>query len=392
MASTPTALRGLPLLDDLGPIDGARVLVRTDFNVPLARGLDGELEVADDFRVRAALPTIEALRARGAHVVCCSHLGRPSGPDDPTGSMAPVRRVLERLCPGVELLENLRFDPGEQANDPAFVDRLVEGFDAYVNDAFSVAHRAHASVVGPPARLPSAAGLRLEREVEVLAGLLEDPPRPFVAVLGGAKVTDKLGVTAAVARVADAVLVGGGMAFTFLAAQGRAVGASLLDESRLEGCRTLLARSDRVRLPSDVVALSPGQPFGPGCTDGEVAVFEGDLPDGWVGLDVGPATAAAFAEALRGAATILWNGPMGVFEDERFAAGTVAVARATARSRAFSVVGGGDSEHALERAGLAKDVSFVSTGGGAMLAFLEHGDLPALAALRRAPNATKDGT
>jgi phosphoglycerate kinase len=301
--------------------------------------------------------------------------------------MAPVRVALEALCPGVGLLENLRYDPGEKSNDPAFVDRLVQGFDAYVCEAFSVAHRRHGSVVGPPTRLPSAAGLRLAKEVDVLSRLLADPARPFVAVLGGAKVADKLGVASAVARVADAVCVGGGMAFTFLVAEGRAVGGSLVDPDGVAGCAALLAVTDRLRLPSDVVALAPGAPFGPGCTDGEVATFDGDLPEGWRGLDVGPRTAAAFAQELAGAATILWNGPMGVFEDERFAAGTEAVARATATSDAFSVVGGGDSEHALERAGLAKDVSFVSTGGGAMLAFLEHGDLPALEALRGARNA-----
>ena len=206
-------------------------------------------------------------------------------------------------------------------------------------------------------------------------------------MLGGAKVADKLGVVAAVARVADVVLVGGGMAFTFLAAQGRAVGGSLLDVGHLEECARVLDGDGHVELPSDVVALSPGASFGPGCDEGEVATFDGDLPDGWTGLDVGDRTAAAFAKELAGAATVLWNGPMGVFEDARFSRGTEAVARATAASRAFSVVGGGDSERALSGLGLGRDVSFVSTGGGAMLALLEHGDLPALAALRGAPNA-----
>lgn len=387
MASSTPALRGLPLLEDLGDLAGRRVLVRTDFNVPLARTVDGVLEVADDFRIRAALPTLEALQDRGATVVCCTHLGRPSGPGDPACSIEPVRTALTALCPGVELLDNLRYDPGEPSDDPAFVDRLVAGFDAYVNDAFSVAHRAHASVVGPPRRLPSAAGLRLQHEVEVLGALLASPQRPFVAVLGGAKVTDKLGVVAAVCRLADAVLVGGGMAFTFLAAQGRLVGGSLLDASRLDACRELLGSTDRLALPLDVVALAPGHEFGEGCTGGEVGTYEGDLPEGWVGLDIGPATSASFAAALARAATIVWNGPMGAFEDARFAAGTEAVARTTATSGAYSVVGGGDSERALEQLGLAKDVSFVSTGGGAMLSFLEHGDLPALAALRGASNA-----
>jgi len=382
----PAGLAGLPLLDDLGPLRGRRVLVRVDFNVPLERDGDRWV-VADDYRIRASLPTLEWLVARGATVVCCTHLGRPSGPDDARCQLGPVRDALEALCPGVGLLENLRFDPGEPANDPAFVDRLVDGFDAYVNDAFSVAHRPHASVVGPPTRLPSAAGLRLATEVEVLTDLVSSPARPFVAVLGGAKVADKLGAVAAVARAADVVLVGGGMAYTFLAAQGRAVGASLLDPSRLEECRAVLDGSGHVELPSDVVALSPGGSYGAGESAGEVATFDGDLPDGWLGLDIGEATAAAFAKELAGAATILWNGPMGAFEDARFAHGTEAVAQATAASRAFSVVGGGDSERALSAAGLAEDVSFISTGGGAMLALLADGDLPGLAALRAAPNA-----
>lgn len=379
-------LAGLPLLDDLGELRGRRVLVRVDFNVPLERRGDGVV-VADDYRIRASLPTLEWLVARGAAVVCCTHLGRPSGRGDARCDLAPVRDALAALCPGVGLLENLRFDPGEPANDPGFVDRLVDGFDAYVNDAFSVSHRAHASIVGPPTRLPSAAGLRLASEVEVLTDLVASPTRPFVAVLGGAKVADKLGAVAAVARAADLVLVGGGMAYTFLAAQGRRVGTSLLDEARLEECREVLASSGHVELPTDVVALSPGAAFGAGEVGGEVATFEGDLPDGWTGLDIGEETAATFAKELAGAATILWNGPMGAFEDARFAHGTEAVAQATAASHAYSVVGGGDSERALAASGLAKDVSFISTGGGAMLALLEHGDLPGLAALRAAPNA-----
>ena len=387
MAATPAGLAGLPLLDDLGDVAGRRVLVRVDFNVPLETTADGGWSVADDYRIRASLPTLEWLVGHGATVVCCTHLGRPSGTDDTACQLTPVRERLAELCPGVGLLENLRFDPGEPANDPGFVDRLVDGFDAYVNDAFSVAHRAHASVVGPPSRLPSAAGLRLATEVEVLTDLLASPVRPFVAVLGGAKVADKLGAVAAVARVADVVLVGGGMAYTFLAAQGRGVGASLLDAARLEECRAVLATTGHVELPTDVVALSPGARFGAGCDEGEVRSYEGDVPDGWMGLDIGERTTAAFAKELAGAATILWNGPMGAFEDARFAHGTTSVAEATASSHAYSVVGGGDSERALTAAGLAHDVSFISTGGGAMLALLEHGDLPGLAALRHARNA-----
>lgn len=389
MAGPPAALRGVPRLEDLGDVRDRRVLVRCDLNTPLAEGPDGRLEVADDFRVRAALPTLHWLQERGARVTCIAHLGRPSGPRDASCSMDPVRATLRALAPGVELADNLRYDPGEKANDTAFVDRLVEGFDAFVNEAFGVAHRAHASIVGPPSRLPSAAGCRLVEEVEVLGGLLEHPRHPFVAVLGGAKVADKLGVVAAICKVADAVLLGGGMAFTLLKAQGRAVGDSLVDDARLEDCASLLATSPNLELPSDVIALSPGVPIGPGATRGTVECFDGDLPDGWRGLDIGPRTAARYAERLADAATILWNGPMGVFEDERFAAGTFALAAATASSSAFSVVGGGDSARAIDAVGLADQVSFVSTGGGAALEFLEHGDLPALAALRGAPNAPR---
>ena len=387
MAGLHASLEWLPRLEDLGDLDGRRVLVRTDFNVPLERDHAGRYVVADDFRIRTAVPTLEALKARGATVVCCSHLGRPTGPEDGACQMDPVRLALEELCPGVELLDNLRFEPGEKANDPEFVDRLVEGFDAYVNEAFGASHRAHASIVGPPSRLPSAAGLRLALEVEVLTGLLADPARPFVAVLGGAKVADKLGVVASLAKVADSVLVGGAMAFTFLASTGRAVGASLVDPNRIEDCRSLLDSATTIELPSDVLALSPGAAFGSGATDGEVASFDGDLPDGWRGLDIGEASAEAFASRLASAATILWNGPMGVFEDQRFAGGTRAVASAAASSSAFSVVGGGDSARALAECGCAAQVSFVSTGGGASLEFLERGDLPGLDALRHAPNS-----
>lgn len=389
MAGPPAALRGVPRLEDLGDVSGRRVLVRADLNTPLSSLGDGRQVVADDFRVRAALPTLRWLQSRGARVTCVAHLGRPSGSTDERCSMAPVRDTLAALAPGVELLDNLRYDPGEKANDPAFVDRLVEGFDAYVNEAFGVAHRVHASIVGPPTRLPSAAGRRLVEEVEVLGGLLEHPRHPFVAVLGGAKVADKLGVVAAICKVADAVLLGGGMAFTLLKAQGRGVGDSLVDDARLEDCASLLATSSNLELPSDIVAISPGAPMGPGCTEGSVEVFDGDLPEGWRGLDIGEATAARYATRLAGAATILWNGPMGVFEDGRFAAGTFALAAATAASPAFSVVGGGDSARAIHAAGLADQVSFVSTGGGAALDFLEHGDLPALVALRGAPNAPR---
>jgi len=379
---------GIPLLEDLPPLEGRRVLLRVDFNVPLRRDEDGTpTEVEDDFRMRAALPTMSWLVERGAAVTACTHLGRPKGKVDPRYDVALVRERLAELAPGVALLENLRFDPGEEDDDPAFVARLVEGFDCYVNDAFGSSHRSHASIVGPPATLPSAAGRLLEREVAMLGRLLADPERPFVAVVGGAKVADKLGVLRALLERVDRLVVGGAMAFTFLVARGQDPGASLLDVERVAECAALLADAgDRILLPDDVVALAPGGTIGPD-GDGEVAVVGADVPDRWQGLDIGPASAAAFASAVAEAATVFWNGPMGVFEDPRFAAGTRAVAEAVAACPGFTVVGGGDSAAALDKMGLADRVGFVSTGGGASLELLEHGDLPGLVALRDAPNA-----
>ncbi len=382
----------LPLLGDLPDLEGKRVLVRVDFNVPLHIGIDGRATVADDFRITAALPTLRWLLDRGAEVVAISHLGRPAETRDPRWEMDPVRERLTALCPGVELGDNLRFNPGEKSNDPAFVASLIEGFDAYVNEAFGVAHRAHASIVGPPRFLPSAAGLRLAREVEVLGGILEHPARPFVAVVGGAKVGDKIEVLNALATKVDTLVVGGGMAFTFLAAQGRRVGSSLFDPSHLTDCRALLDSGLEIYLPTDIRALEPGGTFGREGIGprGGVKVIEGDLPDGWTGLDIGPDSAAAFADVVRQAGTVLWNGPLGAFEDARFAGGTRVVAQAVAECEGFSVVGGGDSASALEGLGLCDQVSFLSTGGGASLAFIERGgDLPALEALRHAPNAPR---
>lgn len=381
-------LAGLPLLEDLGEVDGHKVLVRVDYNVPLEER-DGGLAVADDFRIRASLPTLHWLLERGASVTVCSHLGRPHGTTDERWSMAPVARRLTELCPGVELAENLRFDPGEEANDPGFVERLIDGFDAYVNEAFGASHREHASVMGPPTRLPSAAGRLLAREVEVLGGLLEHPARPFVVVLGGAKVADKIGVVRSLAEKADTVAIGGAMAFTFLAALGHDVGASPVYTDYLDQCAELLAvRRSSILLPKDLVALEPGgAPLGwPG--EGEdTKVLPVELPEGWQGLDIGPETAGAIERVVAGAATVFWNGPVGAFEDPRFAGGTTRVARAVAEGPAYSVVGGGDSARAVDDLGLAERIDFVSTGGGASLALLEHGDLPALVALRRASNA-----
>jgi phosphoglycerate kinase len=372
----------VPTLEDLGDLDDRRVLLRADFNVPIADG-----EIVDDFRIRAALPTISWLQEHGATVTACTHLGRPKGAPDPTYSVEPVRRRLAELAPGVELLDNLRFDPGETANDPAFVQRLIEGQDAYVNDAFGASHRAHASIVGPPQFLPSAAGRLLEREVEVLMPLRGDPKRPFVVILGGSKVSDKLGVIDALSEVADTLVIGGGMCFTFLAAQGHAIGDSLFEADQVDTCRRLLESGVDIRVPSDITALGPGGEIGNPDAGGEVRQFGADLPDGWKGLDIGPGSAAEFGDLVTEARTVFWNGPMGVFEDARFAAGTRAVAQAMADARGFTVVGGGDSAAALDAFGLAGEVDHVSTGGGASLELLEQGDLPGLDALRKAPNA-----
>jgi phosphoglycerate kinase len=363
----------LPLLEDLPPVEGRRVLVRTDFNVPLADG-----RITDDFRIRAALPTITWLQERGARVVCASHLGRPKGEPNPKYSMAPVRERLAELAPGADLLENLRFDPGEEGNDPAFVARLVEGVDAYVDDAFGAAHRAHASIVGPPKTLPSAAGRLLAREVEVLSGMRDHPRRPFVAVLGGAKVSDKLGVIESLLASVDALVIGGGMCFTFLAAKGNPIGDSLCEPDQIDTCRRLLEGDKPIHLPEDIMGLDAA---------GHVATYGPRLPAGAKGLDIGPGSAAAFADVILDAGTVFWNGPMGMFEDPRFAAGTRTVAQAMADTTAFTVVGGGDSAAALAEFGLAGEVDHVSTGGGASLELLELGDLPGLAALREAPNA-----
>ena len=252
-------IRGVPLLEDLGDLEGKRVLVRVDFNVPIAKTATGERVVADDFRIRAALPTLTWLRDHGAQVTACTHLGRPKGKPDPAFDLGPVRDRLEELLPGAKLLENLRFSPGEEANDPAFVLELIEGQDAYVNDAFGVSHRAHASVVGPPRYLPSAAGRLMAREVEVLTGLLDAPARPFVVIVGGAKVKDKLGVLKSLAARADTVLVGGGMAYTFLQALGHSIGASLVDPTHLGACAELMASPGNLMLPVDSKALAPGR-------------------------------------------------------------------------------------------------------------------------------------
>ena len=386
----------VPQLEDLALQRGCRVLLRADFNVPLH---DGRIE--DDLRITAALPTIAYLRERGAEVVCCSHLGRPKGKVDPKYSLAPVASRLGELLgtevqlspevagfesvrrsqsmePGsVMMIENLRFDPGEEANDPAFASNLTQLADMYVDDAFGAAHRAHASIVGPPVLLPSAAGRLLAREVEVLGGLLDAPKRPFVAVLGGVKVSDKLGVIDALLRRCDTLLIGGAMAFTFLAARGAQVGDSLVQDDQVDHCRELLD-SGRIEIPTDVVAAADMT------ADARTQHVRADrIPAGLSGFDIGPETAGHYADVIAGAATVLWNGPMGVFELEPFAAGTRTVAQAAAECRGFTVIGGGDSASAVRHFGLADRIDHVSTGGGASLELLELGDLPGLQALRR---------
>ena len=386
----------LPRLEDLPLKKGQRVLVRVDLNVPLRDGV-----VEDDLRITTALPTINWLRDRGAVVVVAGHLGRPKGEVDPQYSMAPVAARLRELLdcdvqlapavvgprveplvasssPGdVVLLENLRFEPGETKNDPAFCINLSELGDVYVNEAFGASHREHASIVGPPPILPHAGGRLLHREVEVLSKLLaDDVGRPFVAVLGGAKVSDKLGVIEALLERCDKVLIGGAMAFTFLLAMRTRVGDSLVQPELVDECSRLL-ETGRVEIPTDFVIAQDVS------ADAETrTVNRVSIPDGWKGLDVGPETAGTYADIVTEAKTVLWNGPMGMFELAPFAAGTRTVAEAVAASKAFTVVGGGDSAAAIREFGLAGDVDHVSTGGGASLEFIEQGDLPGLKALR----------
>ena len=382
----------LRTIEDLGDLAGKRVLVRVDFNVPLQDG-----KIADDFRIRAALPTLNELLGAGASLVLASHLGRPKGKPHRELRLDAVADALRELLGRpvtklgkvtprkvsgeVVLLENLRFDPGEEANDPAFADRLASLGDVFVNDAFGAAHRAHASVVGVAERLPSAAGRLMQKEVEVLSGLRDAPEHPYVAILGGAKVSDKLGVLESLIERVDAVLVGGAMAFTLIAVRGGEIGDSLVEPDRFDDVRLALeAAGERgvpVLLPEDVVCapeIDAAAPKRVGPAD--------RIPAGLKGLDIGPRTVASFAKALQDARTVLWNGPMGVFELEPFAAGTFGVARAVADADAFTVVGGGDSLLALRRAGLEDSVDHLSTGGGASLEFIEGRDLPGVKVLK----------
>jgi phosphoglycerate kinase len=389
----------LRTIEDLGDLTGRRALVRCDFNVPVQDG-----RVADDTRITATVPTLLALVGRGAGLVLCSHLGRPKGTVveglrlDPVA--ARLREVLGRdvrkldqvvgpevsaevraMSPGsVVLLENLRFEPGEERDDPELAGELAALADVYVDDAFGAAHRAHASVVGVAERLPSAAGLLMQREVEVLSRLLEGPDRPYVAILGGAKVSDKLGTLASLVERVDALLIGGAMAFSFLAATGGRVGRSLVEPDRYDEVRRVLRRAQErevvVALPEDVVAAPEAG------LDARAETVEANaIPSGLIGLDVGPRTVEEFGRIVAEAGTILWNGPMGMFELEPFSAGTRGVAMAVASSGGFTVVGGGDSIAAIRRYGLQDRIGHLSTGGGASLEFLEGRDLPGIAVL-----------
>jgi phosphoglycerate kinase len=373
-------------IDDLGDLDGKRVLVRVDFNVPLDNG-----RITDDVRIRAALPTIERLRASGARLLLISHLGRPKD-RDPALSLRPVAdhlaKLLETEVPlapdlddvpdgDIVMLENIRYEPGETKNDPDLAKRLAALADAYVNDAFGSAHRAHASTEGVAHLLPSAAGLLLEREVQTLTDILERPGRPLVAIVGGAKVTDKIGVLEAFLQRADAILIGGAMAFPFLSVQGHSIGKSLCAEEDLDPARALLDKDDgKLHLPVDLVL---GDRFD---ANAEALDLEGvDVPDGWMGLDIGPESVEAYSDEIAGAGSVFWNGPMGAFELAPFARGTRAVAEAVAAADATTVVGGGDSAAALEQFGLADRVTHLSTGGGASLELIEGKTLPGVEVL-----------
>lgn len=395
-------LRDIATLDDLDA-SGRRVLVRADLNVPLTEGG----AVADDHRIQASLPTLRELLDRGAQVVLCSHLGRPKGSPDPGLSLRPVaerlaelldqevafpgdvageeaRRAAAALAPGeVVLLENLRFEPGETANDGAFATALSRLAHTYVDDAFGAAHRAHASVVGVAERLPSYAGRLLVRELDILGRLLTEPPSPYVGILGGAKVSDKLGVVRSLLARVDTLAVGGAMCFTFLRAEGIATGDSRVEDDQVDVVRELITsareRGVEVLLPEDVVVAPEFSADAPAET---VDLAEGGIPDGQLGLDIGPRTAERYAAAAASAGAVLWNGPMGVFEWERFANGTRTVAEGVASSNGFTVVGGGDSAAAVRSLGLEDRVDHVSTGGGATLELLEGTELPGIAALR----------
>lgn len=386
---------------DMVDLRNKRVIIRVDFNVPL----DDAHQITDDTRIRSALPTINHAVDEGAKVILCSHLGRPKGKPDARFSLAPIAKRLQRLLgkevifapdcigqavetlvekmrPGdVLLLENLRFHPGEENNDEAFSQALARLADVYINDAFGTAHRSHASTVGIPKFVPvAAAGYLMKKEIEYLEGAVANPMRPFVAILGGAKVSGKIGVIENLGKRVDKVIIGGGMAFTFIKALGLEIGNSLVEDEMLEFAKGVqehaFSRGIKFYLPVDcVVAASPE----PGAETKIVPVQE--IPKGWYGMDIGPASVKLFTEAVQNAKTILWNGPMGVFENDAYARGTLSIAHAVSNAYALTIVGGGDTALAVHRAGESENMSFISTGGGATLQLLEGKELPGLAAL-----------
>ena len=383
-------------------VSGKRILVRVDFNVPVRDG-----EVTDDTRIQRALPTIRYLLERGARPALISHLGRPKGEPDPMYAMDPVAKKLEELLgapvkkldtavgpeiqealnesngEGVVLLENSRFYPGETKNDPEFSEQLAAPFDLYVDDAFGAAHRAHATTVGVAELLPAAAGLLMEEEIDNLNKVLRDPERSFVAILGGAKVSDKVAVIESLLEVADTLLIGGAMCFTFMEAQGYEVGKSLVEDDYLEEAKRLMAEAgERLVLPVDVVVAEEIEEN----ANARVVRIE-EMPLDIMGLDIGPETVEKFGGSISEARTIFWNGPMGVFEIDTFAKGTEGVARAVAESAAISIVGGGDSVAAVRKLGLESEMGFISTGGGASLEYVEGKELPGVAVL---PNKEED--
>lgn len=381
-------------------LNGKRVFIRVDFNVPLDKNGQGEMEITSDKRIKASLPTIRYALEHGAGVILASHLGRPKGKPNADMSLKPAAKRLEQLlgrpvkmapdcvgsaveslrpAPGeVLLLENLRFHPEEEKNDPEFAKKLAALCDRYVNDAFGSAHRAHASTEGMIRFVPkAAAGLLMEQELKYLGMATRNPARPCVAILGGAKVSDKIEVIENLGKIVDRLLIGGAMAYTFLRAQGKPTGKSLVEEDKVELAKSLLHHlGGKLMLPVDHVVVSE-------IAAGAANQVVDDIPDGKIGVDIGPKTMEAYARAISGAKTIIWNGPMGIFEKPPFDKGTVAVARAVAESGATSVVGGGDSEKAVKAAGVADKISHVSTGGGASLEFLAGIELPGVAALEQ---------
>lgn len=392
-------------IEDLG-LYNKRVIIRADFNVPL----DDSHQITDDTRIRSTLPTINRAVDEGAKVLLCSHLGRPKGKPDPRYSLAPVVKRLQRLlgkdvlfapdCIGSEvermvakmkpgdvlLLENLRFHPGEEANDDSFSQALASLGDVFINDAFGAAHRAHASTVGITKFVKeSGAGYLLKKEIEYLEGAVANPMRPFVAILGGAKVSGKIGVIENLGKRVDKVIIGGGMAFTFIKAMGYEIGTSLVENDMLDFARGVqehaFSRGVKFYLPVDCVVAASREP---GAETKLVPVQE--IPKGWCGLDIGPASVKLFSEAVQNAKTILWNGPMGMFETDAFARGTLSMAHAVANAYALTIVGGGDTALAVHRAGESESMSFISTGGGAALQLLEGKELPGLTALPDRPN------